>query len=201
MARPVPAAPVLRPTWPQPRVTCEHPRMEPLVLETDRLRLRPLARDFSDLEALNAIQSDPQHMRFYPHPFSPEETQAWIQKWHEHEDRYGYALLAVEDRVTGDFLGNVGLIHQEVDGVEELEVGWSITPTRARQGIATEAASACRDWAFAELEVDHLISLVRPENVPSAGVATKLGMTVWKETQYGSLSWVHLVYRIDRLTA
>ena len=174
--------------------------MEPLVLETARLRLRPFARDFSDLEVLNAIQSDPDHMRFYPHPFSMEETRVWIRRWHEHEDRYGYALLAVEDRATGDFLGNVGLVHQEVDGADELEVGWSITPMRARQGIATEAALACRDWAFAELEVDHLISLVRPENEPSSGVALNIGMTVWKETQYGSLGWVHLVYRIERPT-
>ena len=84
-----------------------------------------------------------------------------------------------------------------VDGIDELEVGWSITPARARQGIASEAAAACRDWAFAELEVDHLISLVRPENEPSAGVAKNIGMTVWKETHYGSLGWLHLVYRID----
>ena len=174
------------------------PRVDAPVLETDRLRLRPFARDLSDLEALNAIQADPGHMRYYPHPFSMDQTRAWIQRWIEHEDRYGYALLAVQDRATGQFLGNVGFIHQAVDGIDELEVGWSITPARARQGIASEAAAACRDWAFAELEVDHLISLIRPENEPSAGVARNIGMTVWKETHHGSLGWLHLVYRIDR---
>ena len=45
--------------------------------------------------------------------------------------------------------------------------------------------------------MDHVISLVRPENVPSRGVAEHIGMTVWKETHHGSLGWVHLVYRID----
>gem|GEM_PF-6387689 len=97
------------------------------MLETERLRLRPLARDLSDLEALNAIQADPDHMHYCPHPFSMEETRAWIQRWLEHEDRYGYALLAVEDRTTGEFLGNVGFIHQTIDGIDESEVGWSIT--------------------------------------------------------------------------
>ncbi|MEA2520503.1 MAG: hypothetical protein QOI81_149 [Actinomycetota bacterium] len=177
------------------------PPMEPLVLKTPRLRLRPFARDFSDLEALNAIQADPDHMRFYPHPFSIDDTRGWIQRWLDHEDRYGYALLAVEDAATGEFLGNVGFAHQVVDGIDELEIGWSITPARARQGIATEAAAACRDWAFAYLDVDHVISLVRPENEPSAGVARNLGMTVWKETPFGSLGWTHRVYRIDRPTA
>ncbi len=201
MARAVARAPVVhqepRTSWSPAKM----PRVDAPVLETARLRLRPFARDLSDLEALNAIQADPDHMRYYPHPFSMEETRAWIQKWIEHEDRYGYALLAVQDRATGAFLGNVGLIHQVVDGIDELEVGWSITPARARQGIASEAAAACRDWAFAELEVDHLISLIRPENEPSAGVAKNIGMTVWKETHYGSLGWLHLVYRIDRPTA
>ena len=62
----------------------------------------------------------------------------------------GSRLLAVEDRATGEFLGNVGPILQHVDGVDEVELGWSITPTRARQGIATEAALACRDWVFVD---------------------------------------------------
>ena len=198
MARTLPSAPVeVSNPWSPGKM----PPMEPLVLRTQRLLLRPFARDFSDLEPLNAIQADPDHMRYYPHPFSTEDTRAWIQRWLDHEDRHGYALLAVENAVTGEFLGNVGFAHQTVDGVDELEIGWSITPARARQGIATEAAAACRDWAFANLGVDHLISLVRPENEPSAGVARNIGMTVWKETPFGSLGWIHRVYRIDRPTA
>ena len=42
-----------------------------------------------------------------------------------------------------------------------------------------------------------MISLIRPENVPSRGVAEHIGMTVWKETLHGTLGWLHLVYRID----
>jgi RimJ/RimL family protein N-acetyltransferase len=45
--------------------------------------------------------------------------------------------------------------------------------------------------------MDHVISLIRPENVPSRGVAERIGMTVWKETRHGTPAWVHLVYRID----
>jgi ribosomal-protein-alanine N-acetyltransferase len=168
------------------------------ILETDRLRLRPFAADLSDLDALSAIQSDAEHMRYYPHPFSLGESRAWIERrLADYEDR-GYSLWAVEDRATGEFLGNVGPVHQLVDGLDELELGWIITPRRARQGIATEAARACRDWCFAELRSDHLIALVRPENEPSRGVAKKLGMTVWKEAVHGSMGWTHLVYRVDR---
>jgi RimJ/RimL family protein N-acetyltransferase len=169
----------------------------PPTIETERLRLRPLEMD--DLDALHAIQSDPEHMRFYPHPFDRDETRDWIERMWERYERDGFALLAVEDRRTGAFLGNVGPMVQHVDGVDEVELGWSVTPARSRQGIATEAAGACRDWVFALLSADHVISLILPDNTPSRGVAEKLGMTIWKDVLWGSqVPRTHHVYRLDR---
>jgi [ribosomal protein S5]-alanine N-acetyltransferase len=167
-------------------------------IETARLRLRPFASDLSDLDALHEIQSDPEHMRFYPHPFSRDETRAWIERFLERQERYGFSLWAIEDRGTGEFLGNCGPVPQVVDGTDEIELGWSVTPRRARQGIATEAATAWRDRCLGPLGMEHVISLIRPENVPSLGVAEKLGMTVWKEALHGSMGWPHLVYRVSR---
>jgi [ribosomal protein S5]-alanine N-acetyltransferase len=166
-------------------------------IETARLRLRPFADDLSDLDALHAIQSDPEHMRFYPHPFSRDESRAWIERSLERQDRDGFSLWAIEDRETGEFLGNCGPVAQLVDGIEEIELGWSVTPTRARQGIATEAATAWRDRCLGPLGMEQVISLIRPENTPSRRVAEKIGMTVWKETVHGSMGWPHLVYRVS----
>jgi RimJ/RimL family protein N-acetyltransferase len=167
-------------------------------LVTERLRLRPL--ELRDAGALNEIQADPEHMRFYPHPFTMEETIAWIQRVLVRYEEHGLGLLAVEDRRTGEFLGNVGPVVQEVDGVREIELGWSVTPRRARQGIATEAGAACRDWVFANVHPDHVISLILPANLPSAGVARKLGMTVWKQVPWGSdPAQTHDVWRLERL--
>jgi [ribosomal protein S5]-alanine N-acetyltransferase len=168
------------------------------VVETVRLRLRPFAGDLSDVDALHEIQSDPEHMRYYPHPFTRDETVAWIERQLTHLAEHGFSLWAVEDRGTGDFLGSVGPMYQTVDGIAEVELGWSVTPRRARRGIATEAACACRDWCFRELDMDHLISLVRPENLASRRVAEKAGMSVWKETTFGSMDWPHFVFRVDR---
>ena len=171
-------------------------QVAPPTLQTDRLRLRPLVS--GDLDALNAIQSDPVHMRFYPHPFSLDESRAWIDRVQERYERDGFGLLAVDDRDSGVFLGNVGPMIQVIDGVEEVEIGWSITPARARQGIATEAARACRGWVFEALTVDHFVSLILPANTPSEGVARNLGMTVWRETMWGSDPTMHFLYRQDR---
>jgi ribosomal-protein-alanine N-acetyltransferase len=163
-------------------------------MESPRLWLREMRLD--DVESLHAIQSDPEHMRFYPHPFSMEESRAWIEKNLVRYERLGYGLWAVEDKETGEFLGNVGPTLQQVDGVDEVELGWSITPTRVRQGIASEAAAACRDDCFTRLDLPYVIALVRPENTPSRGVAERIGMTVWKETLHSNLP--HLVYRVRR---
>jgi [ribosomal protein S5]-alanine N-acetyltransferase len=167
------------------------------ILVTERLVLRPLTPQ--DLDALHSIQSDAEHMRFYPHPFSRDETADWIERRRGEVDERGHSLWAVQDRVTGEFLGNVGPTRTSVDGLDEVELGWSITPARAREGIASEAAAACRDWCWANLAIDHVISLIRPENEASRGVAERIGMTVWKETIYGDAGWTHLVYRVDRV--
>jgi RimJ/RimL family protein N-acetyltransferase len=167
------------------------------VIETERLRLRPFAPDLSDLDALLEIQSDADHMRFYPHPFSREESRAWIERSLDRQERYGYSLWVIEDRRSGEFLGNCGPIPQVIDGIGEVEIGWSVTPRRARQGIASEAAAAWRDRCLGQLGMDHVISLIRPENVPSRGVAERIGMAIWKETLHGAERWLHLVYRID----
>ena len=166
-------------------------------LETERLRLRPLA--MGDLEA-RRYPVRPRPHAVLPDPFSIVESRVWIERMQARYARDGFGLLAVDDRLTGEFLGNVGPALQTVDGVNEIELGWSVTPRRARQGIATEAAAACRDWVFATTPADHLISLVRPENLPSRGVAERLGMTVWKDVVWGTEQpMTHHVYRLDRL--
>ena len=64
------------------------------------------------------------------------------------------------------------------------------------QGLATEAACACRDFGFARLPVDRFISIIRPENLPSRRVAEKNGMTVWKEVM--RVGFPHVVYSIRK---
>jgi ribosomal-protein-alanine N-acetyltransferase len=165
-------------------------------LETERLLLRPYR--FEDLDDLQAMFSDPEHMRWYPAPFDLETTRAWVDRQLAAYEARGYALWIVEERASGAFLGTAGPTLQKVEEVDEVEIGWHTRPGRKGEGIAPEAAAAARDWAFANLEVDHLISLVRPENRPSGRVAEKIGMRVDREVDYKGLR--HHVYGIDRVT-
>ena len=52
---------------------------------------------------------------------------------------------------------------------------------------------------FANLKVDRLISLIRPENVPSCRVAERNGMMIWKEVEWRGMR--HFVYAVERIEA
>jgi RimJ/RimL family protein N-acetyltransferase len=163
-------------------------------LQTGRLRLRPFR--IGDVEELHGVLGDPEAMQWYPAPFTLEETESWVRTNLDRYRRDGTGLWAIEDRATGEFLGDCGLVHQLVDGVDEVEVGWHVKRSRWGQGIAPEAGGACRDRAFNDLGLDRIISLIRPENVQSRRVAAKLGMAVEKETAFGSHGWKHFVYAL-----
>jgi RimJ/RimL family protein N-acetyltransferase len=165
-------------------------------LETERLLLRPYRLE--DLDDLHAMFSDPEHMRWYPEPFPREGSLDWLERQMARYRTRGYALWIVEDRRTGEFLGTAGPNLLTIEGVDEVEIGWHTRPGRKGEGIAPEAGAAARDWAFDNLEVDHVIALVRPENRSSGRVAEKIGMQVDREGYYKGLR--HLVYRIDRVT-
>ena len=165
----------------------------PPVLETSRLALREMTLD--DLDFVAALLAHPEVMRFYPQVYPRDEAQAWIERQIGRYARNGHGLWLVEDRATGEPVGQVGLVMQPVDGVEEPEIGYLIHRPFWRRGFATEAALGVRDWAFGTLGLARVISLIRPENLPSQGVARKLGMTPGTHVQFHGLEHVAFAVR------
>ncbi|MFL5767303.1 MAG: GNAT family N-acetyltransferase [Actinomycetota bacterium] len=165
-------------------------------IETGRLLLRPF--EPGDAEQLLGILGDSDTMVYYEAAFTPEQVEAWVVRNIERYEEDGTGLWAIEERATGEFVGDCGLVHQLVDGTDELEVGWHVKRSRWGQGIAPEAGTAFRDRALGDLGYERLISLIRPENVQSRRVAEKLGMSVEKETLFGSMGWRHFVYALTR---
>jgi RimJ/RimL family protein N-acetyltransferase len=96
-------------------------------------------------------------------------------------------------------VGQVGLLIQNVEGVEEKEVGYLIHRPFWHRGFATEAALACLDHAFVVLGRQQVISLIRPENLSSQGVARKLGMKPQPRIVQHS-GFEHTIFSISRAT-
>jgi [ribosomal protein S5]-alanine N-acetyltransferase len=164
--------------------------VKPIVLDTDRLRLREMNDD--DLDFVAGMLADPEVMRYYPKCYSRDEAREWLHRQVRRYQADGCGLWLVEDRATGAPRGQVGLIIQDVDGSREPEIGYLIHRPFWRQGLAFEAASAAKRYAFEGRGVDHVISLIRPENLPSQAVARKLGLSPVRETMFHG--YRHLVF-------
>jgi ribosomal-protein-alanine N-acetyltransferase len=166
-------------------------------LETERLRLRPYTLD--DLDALFKILGDPETMTYYPEPYSRDRTLRWIEDNVRRYEVDGFGLWAMELRETGGFVGDCGPAVREVDGQREVEIGWHVNRAWWNRGLATEAARACGEYCFSALGLERVISLIRPENLPSRRVAEKIGMIIEREVDWHG--YRHLVYVAWRPTS
>jgi RimJ/RimL family protein N-acetyltransferase len=145
-----------------------------LELETPRLVLRPTRRE--DFDAFAGFLGDAESMRYLgsapqPRPLAWRSFLTMAGAW----AMQGYAMFSVIEKTSGRWVGRVGPWQPE--GWPGTEIGWGIVRDRCRMGYATEAATAAIEWAFAELGWSEVVHVIDVSNVPSQGVARKLGST------------------------
>ena len=165
------------------------------ILATARLALHEMSA--GDLDFVATMLADPEVMRFHPKCYSRTEAAQWLARHIPSYATHGHGLWLAVDARSGQPVGQTGLLLQHVDGVEEAEVSYLVHRPFWRRGYATEAARAMRDHAFAVLDRPRVISLIRPENLPSQGVARKLGMQPEKRTLHAGFE--HLVFAVSRI--
>lgn len=141
---------------------------------TDRLRFRLMT--MADLADITAVLHAFDPYRGDRPPSTRKDGVRWIEWQESNYAEHDFGLWVVETH-DGDFVGDCGLTMQDVEGTPHVEVGYHVMPEVRRRGYATEAARAVRDCAAAA-GVDHLVALIRPDNIPSQGVARNLGMEV-----------------------
>ena len=163
------------------------------ILETERMTLRPLTED--DLDFVAMMLGHPEVMRYWPRMCDRAESLAWIHRQREGYAAYGHAYWLALDRITGQPLGQVGLLMCEVDGVAEPSLGYMLHRPYWRRGLAVEAAEACLRYGLETLRYPRLTCLIRPENIPSLRVAARLGLMPVKLAGYKGLT--HLVFVTD----
>jgi RimJ/RimL family protein N-acetyltransferase len=116
--------------------------------------------------------------------FSREETTLFLEKIIGWQRRGLPSQFAVIHRADNRLIGYCGFFHQQVDGTEEIEIGYRLDPDYWRRGLATEAVRAVRDHAFRDQKLQRVISLIHPDNAPSRRVAEKVGMNLEKKTVF-----------------
>ncbi len=152
--------------------------------ETQQLIFRKIREeDFS--EWLKFFQDPNTSLHWIEEKETPEiACIKWYQKqqWRYDNDKGG--MNALIEKSSGRLIGHCGLLIQTVDGITELEVGYSLLPEFWNKGYAFEAAHRCKEYAFQNNFSDSLISIISLTNLPSQKVALKNGMTIEKETLY-----------------
>ena len=167
--------------------------MPEVILETERLILRMFRE--KDFPAYARLTSDPEVMRFLG-----GKTLDRLEAWRHmafivgHWQLLGYGHWAVEEKMSGNFVGRIGFLNPaEWPG---FELGWTLARESWGKGYATEGARRALSYGFNELDRSHIISLIHPDNKASIRVAERLGEKVEGKTQL--MGHEVLIYGIDR---
>ena len=152
-----------------------------MILETARLILREFQDE--DIGRLAELMANRDFMRFSLGTYTREQTQTVLQKFLSWNQAGLPSQFAVVIRENKNLLGYCGFLHHP--GVpEEVEIGYRLDPAYWNRGLITEAACAVRDYAFLDVKLPRVISLIHPENIPSRRVAEKIGMAPEKEITF-----------------
>ncbi|MDL2259036.1 GNAT family N-acetyltransferase [Eubacteriales bacterium OttesenSCG-928-K08] len=168
------------------------------MMETSRLYLRKMTQ--SDFPLLCRHLQDAEVMYAYEHAFSDAEVQEGIDKQLQRYRDDGFGVMAVILKENGELIGQCGLSMQPCKDREVLEIGYIFQKAYWHKGYATEAAIACKEYAFTELNADEVFSLIRDNNISSQNVAKRNGMSVVGNfvKHYWGIDMPHYIFSVKR---
>ena len=173
-------------------------------LPTPRLLLRQWQP--SDLEPFAAMNSDADVMRYYPTPWTREQSDAFAQRVMRLIDERGWGFWAVEERASGRFIGFVGrhVPSDELPFSPCVEVGWRLTKPYWGLGYATEAAQSAIAFGFQQLRLPEVVAFTAIANLKSRAVMERLGMRLDSEFDHPQVPVEsglrrHVLYRLRSL--
>jgi RimJ/RimL family protein N-acetyltransferase len=149
----------------------------PILLETERLRLRHFTAD--DVDRLVELDSDPEVMRYITFgapTLRASYVETYLPRWFEIYARQpGCGYFAAELRESEDF---VGWFHLRDDRLEpgDLELGYRLRRSAWGRGYATEGSLALIRHAFERVGAERLSARTLARNAASQRVMQKCGL-------------------------
>lgn len=168
-----------------------------MILETERMYMRELNQ--GDFDSLSKILQDDDTMYAYEGAFSDMEVREWLDRQIARYRKWDFGLWAVILKETDEFIGQCGLTMQPWKGTEVLEIGYLFNKLYWHKGYATEAAKACKKYAFNVLKARKVYSIIRDTNIASQKVAERNGMTISDVgiKHYKGIDMPHYLYAVD----
>ncbi|HEY2874478.1 MAG TPA: GNAT family N-acetyltransferase [Reyranella sp.] len=146
-----------------------------LVLETDRLILRPWRKE--DREAFAALNADPEVMQDLGGPMTRRASDAKLDRYRASFEQYGFSRWAIEEK-DGPFVGYAGVMQAAYDHplAPHEQIGWRLVRSAWGKGYATEAARAALDDVFTRVGLDEVLAYTSIDNLRSQAVMARLGL-------------------------
>jgi len=160
------------------------------MFRTERLWAEPLTEaHFGDLLRFHA---DPQHQAFLGGLRDEVWTRAYLDRNLEHWRQHGFGLYMLRLEQTGPVIGRGLLRYLPMNGVNEVEIGYSFVPDLWGQGLGTEIARGCLDQGWSR-GFSSMVAVTLPHNVASRHVLEKAGLRYERDVVHADLP--HVLYR------
>jgi len=150
-------------------------------LETERLIMRGFEPD--DFEPMAGFYAS-DVSTFYGGPCDRIEAWRRFAVYPGHWTLRGCGPWALEEKATGEYVGLAGLWFPE--GWPEPELTWALIESHHGKGFATEAVRRSLRAAYQDFGWTTAVSVIAPDNTPSARVAERVGATNEGEITYRS---------------
>lgn len=148
----------------------------PYHIETKRLLLRPWKKS-DEIPWIN-LNQDPEVRKYFERILTPEESLAFINRINESFKNFGYGYWAVEEKVSGAFIGAVGASYATFKSFFTpcIEIGWRIATQYQKKGYASEAAIHVITYLKKHHPDNPIYAFTSPLNKASEKVMINIGM-------------------------
>jgi RimJ/RimL family protein N-acetyltransferase len=125
-------------------------------------------------------------------PLTEEESWRRLLTYVGHWAVLGFGFWVVEEKASGEFVGEIGFVDYKRDLEPSLkgmpEIGWVLASHAHGKGYATEAVRAALAWGDARFPATaggtRTACIITPENLASIRVAEKCGYREFARTNY-----------------
>jgi len=150
---------------------------QPIIIDnTNRLMIRELTID--DIPNMYQIYQNPEVKKYIDDVDDTldneiEKHKAYIKNVYNF---YGFGLWGVFLKETGELIGRCGIQNNEIDGRNEIEMGYLLDVNYWDNGYAVECTKAILAYAFDELYINRIVAVIDSLNTRSIKVAERIGM-------------------------
>ncbi|MFN2572580.1 MAG: GNAT family N-acetyltransferase [Gemmatimonadales bacterium] len=144
-------------------------------------------------DAIREMDSDPAYMALLGGVRDAAGTAAYLEKNLEHWDRYGHGLYMLRDAHDHQMTGRCVLRHLDVEGTDEVELGYGFYPRYWGKGLATEVARELLRLGREALGLPTLIAVTTRANVGSQRVLVKTGLVYERDFMHADIP--HMLFR------